>query len=470
MCLWLPNWPQQRASCKQTARDADGEHALRPAADSAARPDPFADVTALKKLARWCRRYSPIVGLEEADQPEALLLDITGCAHLFGGEAALARQVLRDVARLGLCAQAAIADTIGAAWAAAFCAARKDCRLPLVVPAGQQAVALQPLPVEALRLAPDVVASLRELDLRAIGQLLRLPRETLPARFGPRLLPRLDQALGSVPELIVPECSDEPLEACWECEEPIDNRLAIEAVLRRLLGRVVRGAAARGTGILRLDLALTCAERQPARISIGCIRPTRRCKHLLDLIRLQLERLPLTRGVVGFLMQVTAAAPLHAAPPELFGAGERRDDGRELDSLVNRLSSRLGRSAVLRPELRADHQPERAAAFRPLIGAPNPNPREAKVSFQRSRPARLLPQPVPVAVTALAADGPPTRLRWRNADHQIVHCDGPERIETGWWRQAPIRRDYYRVDTDGGARYWLFRALDDGRWFLHGGF
>src|SRR3972149_6213917 len=117
LCLRLPNWPRQRAFLKRPARD--GRRAS--ARDSAVRPDPFGDVAALKKLARWCRRYSPVIGVEDADQPEALLLDITGCAHLFDGEQTLARLVLRDAARWKLTAHAAIADTIGAARGAAVC-------------------------------------------------------------------------------------------------------------------------------------------------------------------------------------------------------------------------------------------------------------------------------------------------------------------------------------------------------------
>ncbi len=470
MCLQLPNWPRQRAFLKRSAPDVGRENARRQSADFTARPDPTGDVAALKKLARWCRRYSPIVGLADAEQPASLLFDISGCAHLFGGEEALARHVLRDLARLKLIAHVAIADTVGTAWAAAFCLSLKAGRAPVVVPPGEQAVALRQLPVESLRLPSHIVETLRELDLRTIGQLLQLPRETLPSRFGPELLLRLDQALGSIPEMIVPERPDEPVAARWGCEEPIDNALAIEAVLRRLLRRVVCSVAARGEGIVRLDLSLTCAEQEPVRISIGCIRPTLHRKHLLELIRLQLERLQLTRGVVDFLVRVTATAPLDVSQPSLFGDGEQRDSRRELDVLLNRLASRLGRAAVLYPELCADHQPERAITFHSVVSTTKTKPPPMEMSLLRARPLRMLPRPVPVAVMSVVPDGPPIRMHWRNLDHRIVHAEGPERIETGWWRQVPIRRDYYRVDTDHGARYWLFRAVDDGHWFLHGDF
>ena len=221
---------------------------------------------------------------------------------------------------------------------------------------------------------------------------------------------------------------------------------------------------------MQLELSLAGAAQKPARISIGSLRPTLRRRHWLDLIRLQLERLPLSGGVVDFRVWAAATAPLCESQPDLFGDGEERDSRRELSVLLDRLSSRLGRKAVLQPELRADHQPERALAFHPVIGAANSKPRRREVPTPRCRPMRVMRQPVRVAVTSVVPDGPPIRLRWGNAERRIVHCDGPERIETGWWRESPIRRDYYRVDLEGGERHWLFRALDDGDWFLHGDF
>lgn len=434
------------------------------------RGDSFADIAALKKLARWCRRYSPIVGLEDAEMPEALFLDITDCAHLFGGEEALARRMLHDLVRMKLTARVTIADTIGAAWAATFMSARKNLRAPVVIPPGKQTLALRWLPVEALRLPATVVEVLREFDLLTIGQLLQLPRETLPSRFGSELLLRLDQALGRAPEMIAAEHFDEPVAIQWGCDDPIDNVLAIEAILKRLLRDVVRDVAARGEGILRLDISLMCVNEKLVRLSIGCLRPTLHCKHLMELIFLQLERLPLRQGVVDFVMRAADTAPRNESQPDLFGGREQRDNRRELDLLLNRLASSLGRAAVLRPVLYADHQPERAVRFRPVIGAAVTESRQAIIPCRRHRPVRLQSQPVPVTVVSVMPDGPPIRILRHNTDQRIVYCEGPERIETGWWREESVRRDYYRVETDGGERYWLFRDLDEEKWFLHGEF
>jgi protein ImuB len=377
--------------------------------------------------------------------------------------------VQRDMMRLKLIAHIAIADTIGAAWAAAFCASSRTSSSPMVVPAGGTLAFLQRIPVEALRIPSNVVGTLRELDLRTIGQIEQLPRETLPSRFGPELLLRLDQAAGRVAEWIVPVHPHEPVEARWGCEEPIDNALAIEATLKRLLDRVLHDVSARGEGILRLDVALICPAREPLRMTVDSLKPTLHHKQLLDLVRLQLERLHLTRGVVDFYLRATVTAPLEISQPDLFEEKQQRHAGRELDGLLGRLSSRLGRLAVLRPALLADHQPERAAGFRPVIGAAA-EPCEIITPRHRCRPLRLLPQPLPVSVISVVPDGPPVRIMRHNGDHQIVYCEGPERIEVGWWREEAIRRDYYRVETDSGERYWLFRSINEGSWFLHGEF
>jgi protein ImuB len=83
---------------------------------------------------------------------------------------------------------------------------------------------------------------------------------------------------------------------------------------------------------------------------------------------------------------------------------------------------------------------------------------------------RFLPQPVALATISVMPDGPPFCFRLRGREHRIARCWGPERIETGWWRGRPIARDYYRVETTTGQRFWLFRSLEEGRWFLQGNF
>jgi protein ImuB len=453
------------------------------------------DFGLLRRLAHRCRRYSPLVGIEDSEPADSLLLDVTGGAHLFGGEAQMVRQVAADFRRWGFLVRAAIADTVGAAWAATRGAAKT-----VVIPPARQAQALSHLPVETLRIPPKVAEVLGALGLSTIGHLAALPRETLPSRFGPEVLRRLDQAFGHIPEPILPERPEEPIEAAYGCEPPVESRAAVETILRRLLGRVTKRLWQRNAGILQLAIELAVSGKEPTRFTVGLVRPTLDQKRLRELIRLQLERVRLADRLAGATLRVIRTAPLDAEQAALFESEERRQARRDLDSLLNRLSNRLGPRAVLCPRLSPDYQPERAVEYATLAeqssqlksrarskrsfrkrNSQNKQVQDSKTAyFLRGslvarepiprRPLRLFPEPVPVEVWSIVPDGPPLRLTWGNRNQQIVHCEGPEKIDTGWWRSPAVHRDYFRADTEDGQRLWLFHARDEGSWFVHGEF
>jgi protein ImuB len=391
----------------------------------------------------------------------------------------MARQVVADFRRWGFLSRAAVADTIGAAWAVTRIATG-----PVVVPPNRQAQALSRLPVEALRISSEVAEVLHALGLSTIGHLAALPRETLPSRFGPEILRRLDQALGHIPEPIVPERPEEPIEAAYGCEPPIESRTAIEMILQRLLARVMKRLQLRNAGILQLDVELCVSGKEPTRFTVGLVRPTLDQKRLRDLMRLQLERVKLNGRLAGATLRVIRTAPLDADQAALFETAGRRHARRDLDSLLNRLSNRLGPRAVLCPRLSPDYEPERAVEYVTLAEQESrrrdlqprrrrkslPGPDQPTRESLPRRPLRLFPEPVPVEVWSVVPDGPPIRLNWGNRDQQIIRCEGPERIETGWWRLPAVDRDYFRADTEDGQRLWLFHARDEGSWFVHGEF
>ncbi|HEV8002325.1 MAG TPA: DNA polymerase Y family protein [Planctomycetaceae bacterium] len=434
-------------------------------------------------MAHRCCCYSPRVGIEDSEAPDSLLLEITGGAHLFGGEARMARQVVADFRRWGFIVRATVADTVGTAWAVARTAAG-----PIIVPPGRQAQALSRLPVEALRISSEAAEILRALGLWTIGHLAALPRETLPSRFGPEVLRRLDQACGHIPEPILPERPEEPIEAAYGCEPPIESRAAIEVILQQLLARVMKRLQLRNAGILQMDIELSVPKEEPTRFSVGLVRPSLDQKRLRELLRLQLERVRLSGRLAGAKLRIIRTAPLEADQAALFETAEHRHARRDLDSLLNRLSNRLGPRAVLCPRLSPDYQPERAVEYASLAEQEpkshdperarkrgrrknsSPNADSPSRSPNPQRPVRLFPEPVPVQVWSVVPHGPPIRLQWGNRDQQIVHCEGPERIETGWWRSPSVARDYFRADTQDGQRLWLFHARDEGSWFVHGEF
>jgi nucleotidyltransferase/DNA polymerase involved in DNA repair len=343
---------------------------------------------------------------------------------------------------------------------------------PVVVPPCGQREALSPLPVEALRLSPAVVQMLHRLDVRRVGQLLDLPRAALPSRFGNEILHRIDQALGHIPELLIPEPIPEPVEAAREFEPETDDWQVIEAVCERLLEQIVERLQHGQRGIRRLECSLrTTAGEVP--LSVGLLQPSASVPHLMSLVRLYCERLRIEGEISALIVRAAEVVPLEFCQTQLFDAETGADRWRAFPGLIERLSNRLGEKAVLRPRLWPDAQPEYAYRFEPWLGQkvsavpPDASPGNDE---RRPRPPCLKSRPVAVPVLSLVPDGPPQRFVWQEEWHDIAYCWGPERIETGWWRCRDVRRDYYLVESTSGKRFWLFRAVRDGNWFLHGTF
>jgi protein ImuB len=463
------------------------------------------DREALEKLADWCGRFSPVVGIEEAAAPESLLLDITGLDALFGGEAQLAGEILRELAARGLTAVVAVADAIGAAWAMAHFGTgdreerergRKGegethwtkvagespllpcspspplCSTFILHPSSSP---LSPsLPVIALRLPEQVAAMLHQLGIDCIGQLEMLPRADLLSRFGPELLRRWDQATGRLGETVpVYQSQPEWETGCW-LEHPTTQRKAIELVLQKLLERLEQLLAHHGQGAMQLTCRLDCPPERPIELTLGLFQPTASARHLLPLVAMQLERLSLPAAVVAIHVRASLTAALQRRQGELFSDLSPWQNPRHVAQLIERLSSRLGSRAVFRPRLVPDPQPELAYRYRPLVndgrGQSRRNgPRRPAAAIEvPPRPLRLLRRPIPLATVSIVPDGPPLKFSHSGGQHQVARTWGPERIETGWWRNQPVGRDYYRVETTTGHRFWLFRRLRDGHWFLHG--
>ena len=461
--------------------------------------DPAGDRLALEQLARSSRRFAPLVAIEDAERPECLHVDVTGTADFFGGEAAIARTAVWTLAARGIHARVAIADTPAAAWAAAHhtdrleegCEdfrrdSRRDFRrgrFPFrrrrrwaVVPKGGQCTALASLPAGALRLEDGSVAQLGEVGVDSIGGVLRLPRKSLASRFAPQVSMRLAQFTGTLAEPLVATFGDELPQAAHDFDFPLSTQDAVEAavgaVLERLVGDCVVPLAAQGKGITSLQVRFE-APHAPVVVDVGLFRPSASVKHIVDLVRLRLARVRLPREIAGIAVEVVSAGAAHCRQRLLFGAGAAGGGTRaaaEVGMLLDRLSGRLGRSAVFEPRPVADAQPEHAWVGVPPSMAVGRRPGGSARSFTASerRPMWMPPRPVRLEVVSVAPDGPPVRFRLGGQTHEVVKAHGPERIETAWWRGPTVRRDYYVVDTETGARFWLFRRLRGGGWFLHG--
>jgi protein ImuB len=421
------------------------------------------DAKPIKKLAQWCQRFAPQVGVEA----EALLLDVTNLAPLYGSEQRMLREIRQEMQQVGLHGRGVLASTIGAAWGIA----RYGLKPWALVPDAKTRVFLAPLPVNALRLPVAISETLGRLGVERIGELLELPRDQLRSRFGPLLLTRIDQALGTISETFV--SVEPPLEfvAGQTLEFSLADREAIRSVVADHLERLARSLAVHCRGALRIVCRLDCEGATPAVFEAGWFQPTADPRRLLEVVELELEQLRLAAATTAITLTVVRHAALAERQVVLFDQERRLGRSRPLAQLVDRLVGRLGEKRVVRCGLLPEAQPEFAYARTPLInGMPRPRKNSSRKQSLGAldRPLHLLRRPEPLTVIASVPVGPPVRFSRYGQQHHISGYAGPERIETGWWRGRSAWRDYYRVETTEGRRFWLFRRRQDGRWFLHG--
>lgn len=446
--------------------------------------DPVGDSRALAGLADWCGRYSPwtaATGLE-GDGSGGIWIDISGCAHLFGSEAALLADLTGRLTRLGYGARVGVADTPGAAWAVArYGRGSRDVH---IVPPGEQEAALHGLPIAGLRLPSALIGDLDRLGLRQIGDLLALPRGGLAARFGSVLTQRMDQALGRITEPISPRQPQPSLRVRMNFAEPVGRPEDIAAAAQQLLDALMGKLDELGRGVRRLVLTLNRSDGRVDNIEIRANRASRDAVHLWRLLEEKLARMPENTSADNLVdllvLGVLRSEPLAARQTKLAGghSGDSVQAPRTAAAgLVDRLSNRLGGDRVVQFQARESHLPERAQVALPALTG---SLATAYPAPERPRPPRLLPRPEPVTAVAPVPDDPPVMFGWRGRRYRVARADGPERLAAEWWRAtAPLgeeTRDYYRVEDETGQRFWLYRAglyqSDSAppQWFLHGFF
>lgn len=491
----------------QSLRDA---HAI--CAGLTTRPRyPAGEAAALAALRRWAGKFSPWVAEEV---PDGLVLDLTGCAHLFGGEAALLSRAQADCAAMGLSLRAGLADTPGAAWALARYAGQaagsdrsgdvidQEARAtrsragkrrhwtkggaaplvtagavgPRIAPPGKTYGALSPLPVAALRLDPDTVAQLNRLGLRRIGDLLGQPRAGLARRFGKGLVHRLDQVMGSAPEPVSPVRPQPRFAVRLTLPEPIGLKADLLAGIDRMLPRLCAALEAAGQGARQVRLEAQRTDRAAEAVTVGLARPGHDPNRIRPLLELKLDQIDAGFGIDRLRLEATQVEPVHART--VVGhleAGQavrdRQAGGAALDDLLGRLGARVGMEAITRRHPAASHIPEKTAQ---VLAAAWSEPAGDWPAPPAPRPLLIWP-PEPVAAPDVPE--PPAGFRWRGRDWGLARAAGPERVAPEWWLDDPAWRsgvrDYWQVTTREGARLWLFyahgAALSPG-WFCHGRF
>jgi protein ImuB len=419
----------------------------------------------LTALAEWCLRYTPVAA---ADTPDGLILNATGCAHLWKGERPYMAEIFRKLAAFGYDVRLAMADTIGTAWAVS-----RYGKLTPIVPPGGQRDALMPLPVHALRLEAEILERLTKLGLYHIADFIDMPRSALRRRFGQSLLTRLDHALGHELEELQPVRPPLPFAERLPCLEPIRTATGIEIALMQLLQALCERLQKEGKGLRSATLKCFRVDGETQEISISTVRASRTVAHLFKLFELKISRLEPDLGFELFVLEAPVVEDVSPDQETLWEMSESADNTRIVE-LLDRVAGRLGEKVIHR-YLPAEHYwPERS--YR-LASSLHEKP-QTIWRTDRPRPVHLLPKPEPVKVMVRIPDYPPVHFLYGGKVRHIQKADGPERIEGEWWLENGEARDYYCVEDEEGARYWLFRTgrYDDAsasiepQWYVHGFF
>lgn len=428
--------------------------------------NPAGDQAGLERLALGImQRVSPVVAPDGVD---GIVIDSTGADHLHGGEAKMLSTLMDRFGRAEITARIAIADS----WGGAHALARHAASPLTQVNPGDLASALSPLPVRALRLPTEISASLNDLGLHRIGDLIRQPRAPLARRFGPELHRRLDQALGKTPEPITPIRPPEMISTLATFPEPIGTADAISHHVDELAADLCKLLERRQLGARRVDLLCRRVDSRVEAVRIGLTRPSRNPDKLCHLLRYQIEKISPGFGIEAMSLAAVTTEPLH----ERQTGNLVEPPAPDLSDLVDRLAVRVGAGAIYRFAPAPSDVPERSVRRLPPL-APRTGERWPE---HWPRPSLLLSPPEPITTLALLPDSPPRWFAWRGIRYQVSRADGPERIFGEWWNheeEGAALRDYFHVEDEKGERFWIFRSGDgehpgtgSHRWFLHGVF
>lgn len=422
---------------------------------------------ALEGLAAWLERFSSFVSIAGRD---VLLLEIAGSLRLFGGLRELRGRISSGLRELGFNASLAIAPTpLAATWLArggpGGPGARRAC-----IPQGRVvrneenlAPALRKLPLACLDWPAGLCEALTGMGVTTVGDCLRLPREGFTRRFGAARLLELDRALGHLPDPRSSWRAPERFCADYEMtEEQADSGLLLN-ICRELLLSHEQFLLARQLGTQRVRFSFFHLKGQATELCLGCARAERSAGRWFELLGIRFEQLALPAPVIAVRLQGGMTRPLQAETGELNLHGKPGTPRQRfsITELAERLIARIGEQSVQSTSTVAEHRPQYAWRTRGLLADWAGTTRDETPPYLR-RPLWMLPEPVSLPVDS----GYPIH---RGCRLRLV--DGPERLETGWWDDDGIARDYYTAEDADGRRLWVFRnRTRESSWYLHGYF
>jgi protein ImuB len=416
----------------------------------------------LKGLGEWCIRYTPLIAV---DLPDGLVMDISGCAHLWGGEHAYLKEIITRLRSKGYDVRGAMADTAGAAWAIA----RFGHDKPIIEP-GVHTEALLNLPPAALRLEPLILDRLKKLGFYTIKSFIGIKRSALRRRFGNDFLLRLDQALGNEDEPLQLIHPVTPYHERLPCLEPICTATGIELAIKTLLGNVCKRLQSEGKGLRIAILRCYRVDGGVVGADIGTNRPSHHIAHLFKLFELKIPTIEPALGIELFTLEAAKVEDISPEQEALWSLENSGLSDNNLVELLDKLANKIGTNNIRRYLPQESYWPERS--IKPARSLAE----KAATTWRtgRPRPSLLLKKPEKIDVTALLPDNPPMLFIYKGKKHIIKKADDAERIEPEWWRHKRLHRDYYVVEDEQGQRYWLFRSGhyedEESQWYLHGFF
>jgi len=405
----------------------------------------------LFRLAGWAEQFTSFVTIEA---PAVLLLELAGSVRLFAGLQELRRTISEGLGEQGFSAALAIAPTpLAATWLAK--AGRRVC----IQNTANLGSALSALPLTCLGWPSSVCESLYGMGISCIGDCLRLPRQGFAKRFGAGRLLEIDRAVGRLADPRVSYRAPERFVTDYELEEELRDSGLILNACHVLLQKLERFLLTRQLAVQRINFSFFHLQHPATSLPLGCVQPDRAVKHWFELLRIRFEHLPLPAPVIAIRLRAGQGQPASADTGVLqFSNKDRRRQSLSIAHLIERLGARIGDELVHGVSIVAEHRPH--YAWRPGLALSCLPQREvAPVLWKACRPLWMLTHPEPLAVR----DGNPV---YRGV---LTLAEGPERIETGWWDEDGIARDYFIAVNSRGVRLWIYRNRNkDNGWYLHG--
>jgi len=417
----------------------------------------------LKNIAEWCIRYAPVVAI---DLPNGIILEATGCTHLWKGEERYLKDITDKLKSFGYHIRAAMADTIGTAWAVS-----RYGKIKAIIKSGEQTEALLSLPPIALRIQPEINEKLQKLGLIEIGSFINMQSSALRRRFGADFLLRLYEALGTKEEYIQSVIPSVEYSERLPCLELIQTKTGIEIALEQLLEKLCRRLIKEGKGLREANFIAHRIDNKIEKIIIKTNHASNNPKHLFKLFEYKIEKIEPALGIELFMLEAPKVEKVVSIQQTLWttnGSLESREVAEFLDNVENKFSNNITINRYFPDE---HHWPERSLKIVTSLK------QKSEIDWQKDkrRPTNVFPVPQPIKVTAPIPDYPPMNFHFNNKLHKVVKADACERIEPEWWIDGGLQRDYYIVENEEGKRYWLYRLghyneEEKPEWFIHGVF